>query len=512
MQEPHEQYPVPYRAAVPRIEIDTETLGALNFEAAASIEGNAGEGLLPRTIVDEVLVARSPELGRLLTAQLAHGLAFTVPEVLSVSKPSRGRRPVVVLPPRERVLYRALTDALGEAVPVPNRDSETFEAFKAAPLDSPQSRFVSMTDVAACYQYIDHEVIHEELISRTADPFLSSAIVGFLQGVGGQRFGMPQNREASHRLAELILDIPERALRRKGYQIWRYNDDFRIATHDRPTAHEALEDLEVALRGIGLTLNDEKTSVKSRESYSEWASATDDRLAEVQEAASFDIAGFDYDGDILELDRVGVMTSSAIRLLELWQDDLTNDRNRYGPEAVVGRQMLSIALGVLGAVGDEAGLAHCPAILQSEPSRVSVVAKYMRSLMGGPHETEVDRTYEAILDPADSYLSAWHSLWLLEPLRRSIGLTPRQTEWLGVLVRGRSDYVRAAAACVLSSEGLADIGYIAQVFDSSSAASKPLLVQAMVEQEGDLPSGTLEATLRDDQLFGWVRDIISQRR
>jgi len=76
-----------------------------------------------------------------------------------------------------------------------------------------------------------------------------------------QGHGLPQNRDASSFLANiLMLPIDEEMLNR-GYTYYRYVDDIRIATTNRYAARAALQDLIVELRKLGLNVNSAKTKI-----------------------------------------------------------------------------------------------------------------------------------------------------------------------------------------------------------------------------------------------------------
>ncbi|CAN5753373.1 hypothetical protein BH24ACT5_BH24ACT5_06940 [soil metagenome] len=386
--------------------------------------------------------------------------------------------------------------------------AQTHESFKHAPLTEPGPQYVVMADVAACYEYIDHEILEQELISRTADPFLTRAIIAFLQGVVGRQFGLPQNRTASHRLAELVLGIPERVLLRKGIDAWRYSDDFRLGAASPAEAHLALELLEQAVRSVGLTLNDEKSSIRPWLSYQEWTNAISDRTAEVEDEISFEFGQFDYDGNLVEIDQAGAMVGGAERLLELWRADVQERRNQYGPEAVVGRQMVSKALGVLRAARSTTGLSFCETVVAQEPALTLQVGRYMRQLMGT--DLDLERAVDATLNSlfaSDVYVGRWQALWLMYPLERSQGLTPVQIQWLDHLAMS-PNYTGASAISVLARHGEIEVDRLLSGFDLLPVGSRPLLVDAVARRRSEVSGSRLRALLAEDRFLRWVFDAV----
>lgn len=73
--------------------------------------------------------------------------------------------------------------------------------------------------------------------------------------------GLPQNRDASSILGNLLLLSVDEAMLARGYTYFRYMDDIRIATTSRYEARAALRDLIMELRKLGLNVNPYKTEI-----------------------------------------------------------------------------------------------------------------------------------------------------------------------------------------------------------------------------------------------------------
>lgn len=73
--------------------------------------------------------------------------------------------------------------------------------------------------------------------------------------------GLPQNRDASSILGNIMLLPVDEAMLGRGYAYFRYMDDIRIATESRYRARAALRDLIMELRKIGLNVNASKTHI-----------------------------------------------------------------------------------------------------------------------------------------------------------------------------------------------------------------------------------------------------------
>jgi hypothetical protein len=73
--------------------------------------------------------------------------------------------------------------------------------------------------------------------------------------------GLPQNRDASHFLSNILLSSVDREMAKKGYDYYRYVDDIRIIANSELHARRALQDLIRQLRLVGLNINASKTEI-----------------------------------------------------------------------------------------------------------------------------------------------------------------------------------------------------------------------------------------------------------
>lgn len=73
--------------------------------------------------------------------------------------------------------------------------------------------------------------------------------------------GLPQNRDASSFLSNILLSSVDRAMSLKGYDYYRYVDDIRIIANSEMHAKRALQDLIRQLRSVGLNINASKTEI-----------------------------------------------------------------------------------------------------------------------------------------------------------------------------------------------------------------------------------------------------------
>tara|TARA_R110002095_G_scaffold150072_4_gene129655 strand:+ start:6205 stop:7848 length:1644 start_codon:yes stop_codon:yes gene_type:complete len=95
-----------------------------------------------------------------------------------------------------------------------------------------------------------------------------------------ERHGLPQNRDASSFIANIVLDTVDKSMASKGYDYFRYVDDIRIICSDEYEAKRALNDLIFELRKLGLNINSKKTVIldKNSENIQEFFPSSDDTM------------------------------------------------------------------------------------------------------------------------------------------------------------------------------------------------------------------------------------------
>lgn len=96
-----------------------------------------------------------------------------------------------------------------------------------------------------------------------------------------ERHGLPQNRDASSFVANVVLSDVDHKMSEMGYDYYRYVDDIRIICDDPKHARKALTDLVGQLRTVGMNVNSAKTDILTCESDSQRVAdffpASDDR-------------------------------------------------------------------------------------------------------------------------------------------------------------------------------------------------------------------------------------------
>lgn len=96
-------------------------------------------------------------------------------------------------------------------------------------------------------------------------------------------FGLPQNRDSSSFLSNIVLTQVDEAMVKKGYDYYRYVDDIRIVCSNKNAAKSALVDLIRELRKLNLNINSSKTIIldqySSEEDLNQCFPTQDDRTA-----------------------------------------------------------------------------------------------------------------------------------------------------------------------------------------------------------------------------------------
>lgn len=75
------------------------------------------------------------------------------------------------------------------------------------------------------------------------------------------RHGLPQNRDASSFIANVVLSDVDHKMADMGYDYYRYVDDIRIICGNQQQARKALHQLIAQLRPVGMNINSAKTKI-----------------------------------------------------------------------------------------------------------------------------------------------------------------------------------------------------------------------------------------------------------
>ena len=123
-------------------------------------------------------------------------------------------------------------------------------------------------DLKDFFGSVDHEKLLTLVAQRVSDGRVLRLIRGMLKAgvlAEGQRLpteqGTPQGGIVSPLLSNILLTPFDREMRRRGYRLTRYADDWVVACHTRAEAQRALAEATGILKALGVTLNADKTRI-----------------------------------------------------------------------------------------------------------------------------------------------------------------------------------------------------------------------------------------------------------
>lgn len=461
-------------------------LNLVSFEAvrdAVDAELDAPPRMLPPSSVHPAVMARRDEFAGWVYGALQGEFLPTPEQTVAVSKASHGVRPVAVWDLPSRLAYWALAEQLRPVLPPVDRSRAAWRAFQRAPHQT-GAKYIVASDIAACYQFIDHALLGAELLTQTGKASTVSAVTALLRNTSGRTYGLPQQSTASDLLAETFLRQLERALVRKGLRVFRYNDDFRFACGSWAEVVRSIEILADEARAFGLTVNDLKTVTWTAAKYTEGLDRAEELRDAIAAEAELDLTKFesDYNGVIVgePPDREEVNVLASIRVLERWDRvagrGRTTQANRPEHRAVV--KLLPTALKTLEAepATDVDVLALCMKILRYEKTATPAVASY---LVTRHDESAVISAFDKLL-AAKAYLNGWQTWWLQQPLARHAGFAigrgaKARRAWVQDALTAAQDrpVLRAHAALTLARLGMVDTATLLPLYDRTNATLRP---------------------------------------
>ncbi|GAA2661112.1 hypothetical protein GCM10010400_19660 [Streptomyces aculeolatus] len=469
--------------------LSRHTMNQLDFETALSQEIEWQPDLAPKQIVDDAVPA--DQVGEI--AEYLKGVSLGESEtpyadLLTAIKWRNGRRPIHILPLRERTLYRATVNYMKDELPGLDRSAEAYEGFEKGPLEDTTASYVIKTDIANYFSSIDHSLMRDEIIARTGRAEIARHLCEFWRAIFGRDVGIPQMSEPSKMISELLVDNLHRNLVRRGFKVWRYADDFRITAQSRHQAVTALDAVHEESRSMGLSLNDWKTHLLSIGKYKEFADEDERKEGEARSSAEQNLMLMNLYGDAdSEPDLDEVLVETAEQLLHDWRDE-TPDAIIEHSSLLQQHRLIWAALTVLEAAGSTAGMVHLKEILLREPQLTPTVFRYTRS-MGEQAAAYAGDTCVEILE--SGILNRWQQLWLSwalqDPEFAKCGVVRDQPvlhSFLTGLLSDRSEYVRSQAALCLAFNGMLDKADWASVDESTGALGVPYVAASLAGVQG----------------------------
>ena len=412
-------------------------------------------------------------------------------------------------------------------------EREAFGEFESAPNAVERSGYVVVLDVSAYYVYVDHDLLMQELIAQTGDGPAIDTLAEFLMNVMGRRVGLPQVSPVSDILGDTHLDVVRRKLVRRGYQVTRYADDFRIVTSTLGDARAALEECAAELYTLGLVLNEGKTRILTSDNYQRWAtrfrdaerqmfregesvtaedgdaiaqffsttsrygrddtpvpdatSDTDevDSVLDAAESPLLQTPDKRSDDETLEHPTVGAgnklsegVTRAARRAWGLWISGEAD--TRY--DAATKRKLASRALRVLGHADDDSPLTSLDRLLSQEPGLTPDLVAYLTSIPIGDTRVQARSALNDLLENKH-LLSTWQKVWIadaagkLGPMTLGRDSPPAEVpylRWLHECLNADNDALAATAAHSLGRLRAGSAAELAAIVEKVADQWKPL--------------------------------------
>lgn len=514
----------------------------VDYEKAVIDELSARNRFLPPPLASWALRGNAKDLAGRLETRMRGGFEPSPHDSVLARKAGRGSRPLPYIALEDRLVYRALVKVIEGRLPDLGARGD-YDAFVKSPLDVDGCEYVLKADVAAFYQYVDHERLVDEVVAQTGDDLAITAVVELLEAGSGRRFGLPQMQAPSDVLADTYVDPIRRSLVRNGQRAFRYADDFRVPCANYSEALASLELIERAAYELGLVLNEAKTSSPRRSTYER--SLSEVRDAEVQLFEKLEVEGTTVEdlfvadggeygeddelgeevGDDIELPALpGVShdeadppedahedvapTSDQItvagHLVDMWGGQEHSDVSWSGS---VWSALLRKSLLTLESAQDFHAVGSVISLLVREPHLTPQVCTYLIAL-GREDPARVHNLLDELC--SSDIVSVWQSLWVAYLAGSVPGSSGKQShiDWLRRQVESPHHAVVAQAALALARRRLLTIDVGARAYKSVSAAHRPTAALALAAVHG----ATGSEFVADDQVEGWLAGFATTQR
>ncbi|MFL6163749.1 MAG: hypothetical protein ACJ74U_16205 [Jatrophihabitantaceae bacterium] len=407
--------------------LPADFVARLDITAAVVSETETWRNLLPPEPWVEVVKRDISGLTEYVAARLEAGAYNAVGITANARKGLRGTRPIAIVGIGERIAYRALCDYVLQGQPSAARERDDYRKFAKGPIDAAyagmkrqvglrlgDSKFSHLVeaDIAAFYQYVDHGVLQKELEMQTGKIGGVQYLVELLGELQGASYGLPQLLDASDALSEVYIRIMERDIVRRGLQVWRYNDDFRVGTTSYSDSEDVIEQLADAAHSIGLVLNEYKTHTIRFISY--MLRHVSPEVAKSDEP--FDPEDVQVEPEYeLDDDESAAEAEGTLKRLDLPPGD--EDRIDLKALSVDDLRQIRGAVNTLRRLKRPEALPRVVHLFIFAPSLTPRLCEYLADLYA-MNMTEVERIWDALSKEHGEKLSEWQVLWLIDIARR----------------------------------------------------------------------------------------------
>ncbi|GAA0742485.1 RNA-directed DNA polymerase [Dactylosporangium roseum] len=464
---------------------------ALNILQAVIDEANARRNLVPPEPWLDVLARYPQEFANWVALRLRVGATNSPAAIVNTRKSGQGVRPVPIVGIAERIAYRALTNHVVQGLSFPTRSLEDYRQFANGPilqgLDGSgdvrsllpaHTKYVAEADVAAFYQYVDHDLLKGELEFQVGRVYETGVLIDLLGEIQGTAFGLPQLLDPSDLLSEVYIRMLERDLVRQGLVLWRYNDDFRLLANGYDEAQLAVEQVSDAARRLGLVLSDQKTHISRLVTYivRNASVPVDEDDAQI-DVTTLSPGSNDYAGSLMSPEEAnGVLRRISLPPRDENRLDLKNLRHD-------DVKLLRSALNSLAHHEDEGGLRYLVSLTLFVPVLTPKVCTYLISMFDA-HASTVDEIWDTLTQNHADSLSDWQRAWLVY-VARICGMLALQPDgrlsWVRGQLRRNSDLLHAEVSLCLAQGGAIEFSELDVSLRVRPEALSPWYVLGMKE-------------------------------
>lgn len=466
----------------------------------------------PALISDLCLRDASSTLAEFTEANFSRD-PIAVHEVLTMPRSKFGQRPVSVLSPESRTMYVALVDRLADALVEPTRGAGKWREHTNFGLEGANSHIVDL-DIAACYEYVNHGLLADELLLRSMDVQGVAGLRELLGGLAPRGYGIPQMMEASDRLADTYLSILDRRLARAGYASHRFADDIRVSAQNWEEANQIIEAASEMARDLGLVLSSEKTKIgkqskvaelerKNRYSLSKFLDTAqdDETLDEFFDSGPY--ADDDVDESVDDERRDDDLLNTYFDILTRYPNVRPGSDQPDAPTDIAIQRFIRISLAQLGKWDKRLPDKALGELIYHDPLRIEDVCRYLQE-RAGDNKFAGERHWRSAEWLAQlGRQSPWAKVWLLklagelqEPDSQDAESRAQVLKWAQAQMNDAHETVRTEAAWLLAGHRALDRENIQNLYAASTTISRPALASAVARQQ-DLPA-TLVKAVRDD--------------
>jgi hypothetical protein len=404
----------------------------------------------------------------------------------------------------------------------PTRGEGKWQAHREFGLNSEYSHIVEF-DIASFYEYIDHEILLEELVLKTGNVELSRFLTDLLTEVQGRRVGLPQLSGDSDVLADTYLDVLARRLARDIYETSRFADDFRVLASSFEDAGSIIERASEYARDLGLVLSTEKTVIfvrsRLRDRFFTDEETLDKYFADAQEALSRAQGFFwsDYGESVEQQEDTKDSTTFEFEAYNAMLEDWFKEADPFTENTASYERLKSLIPRILSILRHEETPISEERLIVLSGDSARMFESVMRYTSG-----RIKSGFTKSDDPwgkSESYWklfshicrtkrqTPWMKLWLIYVIRihETSWSSPGEDQalqWLDRQIDDRHELVRGEAAWALATKQRSSLNVrrALDLYQQATELTRPLLA-ACISRIADCPRQTIDAVQNDGALM-----------